>query len=192
MRATGRAVAESSRRRRRRVSRALEEQLRRLQAGQSAPARKPQVRQLEGRDPPDHLARQAQRLAAGGQHSHAGTALKQRHGEFCTGPEQMLAVVEQHYHSPVGKLLHNGRRGGPGAGQRQAKRCRGSRRYQPPVPDPRQVNEPHAVGDHAGVRHRRATSIASRVLPAPPGPLNVSSRVRSARASNSAISAGAR
>jgi hypothetical protein len=49
----------------------------------------------------------------------------------------MLAVVEQHYHSPVGKLLHNGRRGGPGAGQREAKRCRGSRRYQPPVPDPR-------------------------------------------------------
>jgi hypothetical protein len=64
----------------------------------------------------------------------------------------MLAVVEQHYHSPVGKLLHNGRRGGPGAGQREAKRCRGSRGYQPPVPDPRQVNEPHAVGDRAGGR----------------------------------------
>lgn len=44
----------------------------------------------------------------------------------------MLAVVEQHHHSPAGELLHNGRRSGPDAGQRKAERCRGGRRYQPP------------------------------------------------------------
>ena len=136
----------------------------------------PQVRQLEGRDPPDHLARQAQRLAAGGQHSHAGTALKQRHGEFCTGPEQMLAVVEQHYHSPVGKLLHNGGRGGPGAGQRQTKRCRGSRRYQPPsrIPDRSTSHTPSGTGRRSpaaarprspagSCRRRRARSMSAAV-----------------------------
>ena len=155
MRATGRAVDESSRN----PGSALRARSRKSWtdsrwARRAGSAARSQIWQLEGRNPPDHLAWQAKRLAAGGEHGHARTVLKQRHDEGCARPEQVLAVIEQHHHRTVSELLHQSRRGGPGVSQRQAQRSRGGRRHQPPVPDPGQLDQPRAIRGRVGVREQ--------------------------------------
>src|SRR6266542_4489997 len=151
--------------------RTFQEQLDRLPAGQAGRiGGKVQIWQLKGRNSPDHLAGQAKRLAARDEHGQARTAFQQRHDQVGARPEQVLAVVQQHHHRPVSELVHQGRRGRPGTGQRQAQRRRGRRRHQPPVPDAGQLNEPYAVRGRIGTREAACGLDPQPGLADPAGP----------------------
>ena len=102
--------------------------------------------------------------------------------------EHVLAVVEDEQDRPARELVDERRDPGPVALEGHLEGATECRRDTVSVRDAGQLHEPHPVRP-AGARHLGwAVSTAKRVLPAPPGPVSVSRRVRSSRRPSSASS----
>lgn len=102
-------------------------------------------RQRERRDRPDDLAGDPQRLAAGGEHTQAGTAAEQRRGKGSARCYQVLAVVENQQEFPVAEELLQSLHGGTPRrlGDAQSPRHSGSHGVQ--IGQRRQIDKRDAV-----------------------------------------------
>ena len=145
------------------------------------------VGQRERRHSPRRLAGNPQRLTARGEDRQAGRGAEQRLGELGARGNHVLAVVEHQEHPAIAQLI------------RQRLDQRSVRRL-PDVEDRRDRLARPASGSASGARSTnhtpsgkpsstcRATSSASRVLPHPPAPVSVNSRVDGSSRASSAIS----
>ena len=134
---------------------------------------------------PRRLARDAQRLPAGGQQPHAGARLQEGVGQGGAGVQEVLAVVQHQQHRPRAQVGHQRlqRRAGrgprgrpPPPGRRGAP---GPRRPAAPGPPARRRPGTAAPARPAGRRRpaaRRRPPGPGGSCPPPPGPVSVTSR----------------
>ena len=171
-----------------------------LEVGDGGGRRTVQVRQREGRDLPDHLARQPERLAAGDDGAAPGAHVQDRFDQPGDRGQEVLGVVEDQQDRPLalqvpGELVEE-------IGSRRRER-------QPPGPPARtsrsstaSVVAPSGTTGASSIQRtvsarplglvRRtrvhAASSARRVLPQPPAPVSVTRRCRSLRPATVATS----
>lgn len=151
------------------------EQLHR-RAGEQLPDRGPTARdrRRQRRHHEHLLPGDAQHVAAGRQHADTGRGPEQGVGQARAGVDEVLAVVQHKQQPPAADmagdhveggaagLVHQAQRGGHGMGQQLR------------VAQPGQLHDAHPVAERAVTV--AAVRSATRVLPTPPAPVNVTSR----------------
>ena len=148
--------------------------------------RRPRIGKRQRRDRDDVLAGDPQQRPAGHQHREAGSGAEEI-DQVRSGSQQMLEAVEDEQHRPRSKV---GSQGGSGSSRRST----GGRRPVRSSATTSSGSPTEASGTNATVSNPAsrsdAASMASRVLPTPPGPVRVTSRAdgRSSRSPSAAAS----
>jgi hypothetical protein len=100
----------------------------------------------ERRHAPRHLARAVQRLAARRQQAHGGRAEEHRLGEVRAGRDEVLAIVEHEQRSPPREVADERVERGALRGHRDAERRERGLGDESRIAEPRELDEPDAVG----------------------------------------------
>ena len=108
--------------------------------------RRPRLGSGQRRDPPHHLARDVEGLAAGGQHPQQGTGPQEGVDQGGSGLQDVLTVVDDQDRLPGAEVVDQGVDDGQGLRLHHAHRGRDGPRHERPVSQGDQVDEPGAVG----------------------------------------------
>src|SRR5829696_903574 len=140
-------------------------------------ARQKQTIRMLGRkrlQPPHHLTRQAERLAAGCQNTKVRTAAEQRHAELRTRVKYVFTVVEQQQHVPIGQVpSHRISRRVPRRTTNAQHTGRLNRNILSPAHRSK-IDQPNAIGPPLRLTTTELDSRSSLTYPA--GPVSVTSR----------------